>query len=175
MAEIKGNNNVYIKGNNNQVIRFPKEENKEFSIPINGFFDSMIPIGRKLWSKGAKRFYQITIIPLALLLIVFIFLIFKIVADSKTGILSSNSIYLSLVIGITAMPFGALIKLSTSRTCQNKQCSQHFAYREHKPQKHIGQRRHRGVVYHHIKQFLKCEYCGHEIENEYVDEEDTRD
>ena len=49
-----------------------------------------------------------------------------------------------------------------------------MALREHKPQKHLGQGIYRGKLIHNIKQFLKCDFCSYELEDEYIDEEELQ-
>ena len=176
MVRIKGDNNIIIGGNNNQVTKIHGTgAGKQFDIPQDDYLDLLVTIGRKLWVRGQKQFYYFTIIPLILSLLSGGYFIIKIMNDIKTG--KQQSIFTLSILIISAFIvsiFGTLIRLSGSRTCQNKECSKHFAYREYKPQKHLGKGKYKGKIYHNIKQFLKCDFCGHELEYEYIDEEEIK-
>jgi hypothetical protein len=59
--------------------------------------------------------------------------------------------------------------LYITRTCPI--CEQKFALRE-LSRKHFGSRKYRGDTYHNIKSLYKCDFCGHEVVEEFVDVEE---
>jgi len=155
--------------NKQTVIQTPKS-NGSFNISAQDYSDKFVLIGRWLKNKlGLKNFYLLISILLIISLLIFIVYLLKVLEFSKLANLPGDTVLILIISGIISSIFGNSIRLSKSRKCEN--CTEYFAYRNHKPLKHITQGKYRGTTYHNLKQFLKCDFCGHELEHEYIDEE----
>ncbi len=167
--EVKDSIGTIIGDNNQQTINFGnKKENPK--IPIQDNSDYFVLLGRWIVKKyGIKKFYLIIGIPLIIFLLVFVFLLFPLINISKSGNISTNRVLWLIIIGVISSLLGNIIRLLKTRTCEN--CKAYFSYRNHKPLEYLGKTEYKNSVYHNIKQFLKCDFCGHELEHEYIDEE----
>lgn len=172
-----------IIGNNNiQNIRITKkiENQKPFNLPVDDKLNKFVNFGRWFWNKfGEKNFYKFTIIPIIIYFSIFIgviIYIFYINNGIQNGFdVSELDLFVKMIIivfigGLVVTPLVTLLHLSRTRTCQN--CKKRFAYKEYKPRTHLGSGEYRGQIIHNIKQFLRCDYCGHILEHDIIDIED---
>lgn len=171
---IIGNHNFQNIQINNQI-----ENQKPFDLPIDDELNMFVNFGRRLWNKfGQKNFYRFTIIPIVIFFIFFIGVIIYI-SYFDNGIKNGfntdqlyffmEMIFLIVIGALIITPLVIILRLSQTRTCQN--CKKRFAYKEYKPRKHLSQNEFRGSIYHNIKQFLRCDYCGHILEHDIIDVE----
>lgn len=172
---IIGDNNIQNIRINNQI-----ENQKPFNMPVDDNLNVFVNFGRWFWNKfGEKNFYKITIIPIIIYFSIFIGVIIYIFYinngiqngfDTKEFDLLFKLIIIVFIGGLIIAPLITLLRLSRTRTCQN--CKKHFAYKEYKPKTHVSSGEYRGQIIHNIKQFLRCDYCGHILEHDIIDVED---
>jgi len=165
------NSKGIIVGNNNKQTIVHNSKDKSFEIPINDNLDFLVLLGRKILKKiGKNNFLIVDGLGSILFLGLIVFSVFRFLNSVGTGKFLNIWFYLIVISTLILVFFVSFLSLFQTRTCEK--CNKNFAYREHKPQKHLKKGHYRNKIYHNIKQFLKCDYCGHEYEHVYIDEEE---
>lgn len=157
-----------------KIVQTPNEE-KPFDLPIDNKLNGFVTFGRWFWNKhGARKFYVVTTIPVILFLLFFSGVMFYVSYTTKSGqigISPIQNLIIYLFVGAAIIsPLGTLLYLSRTRTCQ--ECKKRFAYKDHKPIKHLSRNEYKGQIIHNLKQFLKCDFCGHELEHDFSEVEE---
>jgi len=144
------NTTVIKKSSRGRLLRAQK-------VPMDGFADALVLIGRWLSLKLTKWFYPTMFIVLAASLGLFVYFIY--------GTDSPQRVYWAVGFILLAVFVGNLLNLSRTRTCSR--CKAPFVGREYKSQDYHGKTEYQTRTVHHLKKHLKCELCNRKWSFDY--------